>query len=40
MALGAEIRGKLVPISAGGAPKVLEDPGAVTGRYTVTEAPG
>lgn len=40
MALGAEIRGKLVPMGAGSAPKVVEDSGAVTGRYTVTEAAG
>ena len=37
MALGAEIRGKLVPVGAGGAPQVVKDPGAVTGRYRVTE---
>lgn len=40
MALGAEIRGKLVPVGTGGTPRVVEDPGEVTGRYAVTEAPG
>ncbi|GMU69836.1 MAG: hypothetical protein AMXMBFR37_21680 [Steroidobacteraceae bacterium] len=40
MALGAEIRGRLVPLGADGAPRVLEDDTAVTGRYTVTEAAG
>ncbi|MBV6417833.1 MAG: hypothetical protein CMLOHMNK_02598 [Steroidobacteraceae bacterium] len=40
MALGAEIRGRLVPIGADAAPRLVEDSGAVTGRYTVTEAAG
>lgn len=40
MSLGAEIRGKLVSAGAGGAPRVIEDEGDVTGRYTVTEAVG
>ncbi|MGD9597042.1 MAG: polymer-forming cytoskeletal protein [Steroidobacteraceae bacterium] len=40
MALGAEIRGRLVPTGATGSPQVVEDAAAATGRYTVTEAPG
>lgn len=40
MALGAEIRGRLVPLGGGGSPQVVEDAVAVTGRYRVTEAAG
>lgn len=42
MALGAEIRGKLVPLNGGAVPQVIDTPddAAITGRYTVTEAAG
>jgi len=40
MALGAEIRGRLMPLGAEREPQVLEDSAAVTGRYQVTEAAG
>ncbi|MBV6422953.1 MAG: hypothetical protein NAOJABEB_00740 [Steroidobacteraceae bacterium] len=40
MALGAEIRGRLVPLGGGGSPQVVEDAVAATGRYRVTEAAG
>lgn len=40
MALGAEIRGRLMPLGADRDPRVVEDAAAVTGEYRVTEAAG